>query len=747
MHRVESAIGNCLNKLAEDQGVVNDNIPLLVQERCSPRNARGHLSNERRCYKESRDWLGEFEISDTGAPSQFQINIRHWRKKFRPNLKHRLLCSIPARISEVLKHPAEWASRKAARVHFEWVWNGTTVYLVQADEEPVWVGHDPVEEHRNRQYNGITFTPRCLKKVTPHARRFKKIANAFIYFKLGLPTATLYILDDQKIIKDLSKGKISHHLAHDISKLVKGSLVIRTDVATDNIEARQLLPRTEEMRDAKAAGDWLVRQSKVIDKSGHDGAFIFHNFIPAQSAAFAYADPNSPFVQIESLWGLPEGLYYNSHDQYKVDTIKRDIKAISENDVLRFRVYPKPSFKRFFVSTTPSGKWQTLTLKAPFDWQRSLSKRDCQQIARESRRIAAAEGYPVSIMWFIGVPRAIANRAAIPWYHEAYDLTGKQLAITTRTKTVFDKSFVIRSATDVDELKRTDFTTPQNRIRVQPSDEVLLRDKKTLKMIGEIAKSKGATIVLEGGILSHAYYQLFQTGAVVEVVQPFIGFEERQEFNKLVRDRVPELIRRRGERVRTAQLDERAFERALREKLVEEACELLDAKDVGAIVGEIADMKEVIEELMHRLKASKQELKEQRAKKRRELGGFKKGIVLIQTESQLPTSRRKQQQLHLQGLETERILPKIVDEREFRRRSHSLERRRPDRLISPGKVELRLSLTIPVTRDAWAVETGEERIQDPRGKIIIGRIKGLRSGPNWNFEISISISDAQPELL
>ena len=274
---------------------------------------------------------------------------------------------------------------------------------------------------------------------------------------------------------------------------------------------------------------------------------------------------------------------------------------------------------------------------------------------------------------------------------------------------------------------------------IQPSD--VLRDKRAEK-IGEIAKSKGATIVLEGGILSHAYYQLLQTGAVVEVVQPFIGFEERQEFNKLVRARVPELIRRRGERVRTARLDEQAFERALREKLVEEAYELLDAKNLGPIIGEIADIREVIETLMQRLKVSKQELNEQQAKKRRELGGFKEGIVLIETESHPLTAQRQ-----LQGLQTEKMPPKIIDEVEFRRRSQFLERRRPDRLVSSGKIELRLNLTIPVTRQVWAVDTGEERIQGTRGKSVTGRMKGLRSGPNWNFEISISISDAQPELL
>ena len=52
-------------------------------------------------------------------------------------------------------------------------------------------------------------------------------------------------------------------------------------------------------------------------------------------------------------------------------------------------------------------------------------------------------------------------------------------------------------------------------------DEKLLRDKNTLKKIGDHANAKGAIIILEGAVLSHPYYQLLSTGATVEVVHPF----------------------------------------------------------------------------------------------------------------------------------------------------------------------------------------------------------------------------------
>jgi predicted house-cleaning noncanonical NTP pyrophosphatase (MazG superfamily) len=750
MQRIDSALERCLETLLGDDGLSKESIPLLIQKRCSPRRMQGHLSNERRCYEEGRDWMGEFEVSGTPGSSQFQINIRHWRKKFAPDLATSLSCSLSARISKVLEQPAEWVSQKQARVHFEWVWDGSTVYLVQADEEPDWAGHNPVKEHVSRSYKGVELTPVCLQRVKAgherRFRRFRKVGNAFTYMNVGLPTAALYVLDDQKLIRDLSKGKISAGLRADIKTLVKGSLIVRTDLATDDVEARQLLPRTEEVRSYKGAIGWLIRHSQILSKSKYDSAFIFHNFIPAQSAAFAYADPESPFVQIESLWGLPEGLYYNSHDQFMVDTLKHDITSVSLSELSRFRIREKRNFKRFFVSTTPSGKWQTLPLKQPFDWQRSLSDDECRQIAYHSRRIAASENRALSVMWFVGVPPAIAKSPAIPWYHEPYDLTGRQLPLTSRKKTVFDRSFVIRSARDVEKVNKATFVTPQNRIRVQPEDEKLLRDKNTLNKIGAMARAKGATIVLEGGILSHAYYQLLQTGAIVEVVHPFIGFEERHEFNKLVRDGVPELIKKRGERVTIARLDDEAFVRALRAKLVEEAHELLDTKDLGAVMGELADIKEVIDSLLHRLKASKRDLDEEQKRKHRNHGGFKEGVVLVQTESQPPTAQRPEDQLNLNISHAERVPQRTIDEVEFRRCSESIERR-PDRLVTPGKTELRLNLTVPVTRQVWAEETAQEQIQGAGHKIVTGRIKGSRAGPYWNFEIAISISDAQPQLL
>jgi predicted house-cleaning noncanonical NTP pyrophosphatase (MazG superfamily) len=746
---IQTPLVNCLEKLANDKDLCKEHIPVVVQKRCVPEKAKGHLSNERRCYKENRDWMGQVESSDSNtSPDYFQINLRRWREKLPQKAPESLSCSLSAHISEALNIPADWIYQKKTRVHFEWVWDGHAVFIVQADEESEWHGHNPVQEHEARNYKAIDLKPRSLRRVTAEdtsAARFAKIANVFTYLKLRLPTAPLYILDDQKAIRHLSNGKVPTNLQADISEMVKGSLVIRTDLATDDLRTRQLLPRTQEVRKTSEALRWMIQQSKTLCKVGYDGAFIFHNFIPALSAAFAYADPKAPIVQIESLWGLPEGLYYNAHDQFVVDTVKTDINAVTTDDVYKFSVRKKAYFKHFFVSTTPSGKWETLSLQQPYDWKQSLSDDGSRTIAFESRRIAQAEKHPVSIMWFIDVPPSVANRPLIPWYHEAAPATRPRE--TTRIKTPFDKFYVIRSVKDLDGLKNVvGVNTTAPRIRVQPVDEKLLRDRNTLKKIGEHAKATGAVIVLEGAVLSHAYYQLSSTGATVEVVHPFTGFEEHHDYNKLVRDKIPEHIRQRGESVTTAQLHDDALLMALKEKLVEEAYEMLDAKDQQSIIAELADIREVIDSLIQKLGVSEKDVAEEQAQKRQKRGAFSDGIVLVETESKPPTSKLPDVQEHLKGLQPAAMDTKEVDEAEVRRRSELLDKKTDRRKID-GKVEIKASISIPVTRSTlWEAETLEERIESAQGKSVSGSIKGMRNGNRWNIEVSVHIDEAQLEM-
>ncbi|RPI18649.1 MAG: hypothetical protein EHM58_04905 [Ignavibacteriae bacterium] len=730
------------NKLAIDEILTGENVPLIIQKYIEPISAKGHLSNERRCYKDTRDWLGEFEDARKKINSPFQINLRNWRKEIViGNLIDKpLICNLSAYVSEVLKIPAAWAYRQKLRLHFEWVWDGKIIYIVQADQEYNVVGTDPTKISKEKFNIEDKFIPKCLEEINiEHAKKYNKIKNVFTYLKLGLSITKLYVLENQSVIESLSKGYITPELESDIKFLVKGSLVIRMDLATDDIKRRQLLPRTEEVRDFNKALKWLISKSGEIKKQTTDSiAFIFHNFIPATASAFALASPKERKVQIEALWGLPEGLYYNAHDKYIVDTKTPKTDELQQK-LNEFNIYKTLNFKHFFVSPNEQGNWEVKVLKPPFDWGTTIRKEDwIKQIALESRRIAEEEGTPLSIMWFIDVSLEGIKTKILPWYHEYFDPKKSSRALTHRTKTPFDKTLTIRTSADVVELRNeSNSTKPRiRRVRIQLQEEKLLRDKNTLRLIGELCHKIGAVIVLEGGVLSHAYYQLIDTKAIVEVLHPFSNYEEKRDFNKLVRDKISTNIELGGEIVNKSKLSGEPLLKALREKLVEEAFETLDAIDKNSIVDELADVNEIVEGILSQINVTKEELLQRQKQKRMKAGGFKEGIILLETRNPTPITKLKENNYSLfEEKNTVKSEYLKLDERLLMNQIYGIDRS-TDRREHPAASEAILRLKIPIVRDNWTASTTEigsdELINDVRAKIT-----GSRIGSKIHIELSI----------
>ncbi len=97
---------------------------------------------------------------------------------------------------------------------------------------------------------------------------------------------------------------------------------------------------------------------------------------------------------------------------------------------------------------------------------------------------------------------------------------------------------------------------------------------------------------------------------------------------KLVRDLVPDHIRADGGRPQVETLDGPDLIFALREKLVEEAREVLEAQSHTLTVQELADVTEVIRTLCTRLGINPQELEEAIAAKNDKSGSFSQGLYL-----------------------------------------------------------------------------------------------------------------------
>jgi predicted house-cleaning noncanonical NTP pyrophosphatase (MazG superfamily) len=99
-------------------------------------------------------------------------------------------------------------------------------------------------------------------------------------------------------------------------------------------------------------------------------------------------------------------------------------------------------------------------------------------------------------------------------------------------------------------------------------------------------------------------------------------------YNKLVRDKIPELIRRQGREPMTRVLTDEEFARCLSEKLDEEVAEFHRDQNIE----ELADILEVVFALTATLGASRDELMDVYEKKHEALGGFEDRVFLIGKE-------------------------------------------------------------------------------------------------------------------
>ena len=99
-------------------------------------------------------------------------------------------------------------------------------------------------------------------------------------------------------------------------------------------------------------------------------------------------------------------------------------------------------------------------------------------------------------------------------------------------------------------------------------------------------------------------------------------------YNKLVRDRIPEIIREHGGLPKVRELNKLDFFKALKDKLLEESTELFSAESEEDLANEIADVLEVLDAIIIEVGLNMADVLAKKQAKKDERGGFEKKLFL-----------------------------------------------------------------------------------------------------------------------
>ena len=103
---------------------------------------------------------------------------------------------------------------------------------------------------------------------------------------------------------------------------------------------------------------------------------------------------------------------------------------------------------------------------------------------------------------------------------------------------------------------------------------------------------------------------------------------DTKKYNKVVRDKIPEIIAESGKKSNIKHLDDESFLAELEKKLSEEVNEYTESKDVE----ELADLLEVIYRISELRGVNSDELDKIRKEKAKERGKFDSNLFLIDAE-------------------------------------------------------------------------------------------------------------------
>ncbi|MDN4639930.1 nucleoside triphosphate pyrophosphohydrolase [Agreia sp. PsM10] len=578
---------------------------------------RGHLSNEHRVSRDTTSWVSEMFVGNQGTTQTWRVTGAV------PAGDGALMCPNVRSIEKVLRGAAKLLSGLPFRHHLEWVWDGERIWVVQADRVPPTTGNAPGDAWSARRGESIDQTSlnvwaELSGDVLADSTGWDKAGALRKFSDSGLPVARVWILEGAQIINSLNGDEVVPGLVEDLALLASGHIVVRTDVR--GAGAQLMLPKTGTESDPVAIEAFLRQTCSSLIAAGvgpENIAFLAHRYLRARACAWSLAYPDQAFVEIDSMWGTPDGLAWLPHDSAwaNVDTgeVWRSIEG-----------------KTNFLDIDEHGTWTYRESPTEWIWRASMSEDQIRNVAAGASRLAKQAGAPVLTMWFIGILEG-ADAEYLPWFQQIRD--ADEADVRGSISPAKDR----RTVTTTEELDSVgrDAGPSFKVLRIVPGPD-LVRDKDFVTKVIEVATSRDLTVELVGSPLAHPYYLIRRAGVAVSCVSQFE--QPLTIHNKLVRDNIVDQIESNGEVVVSYRAAGTERTRLLRLKLVEESLELLRAATTEQATDEIADVEEVLDSLRVALRVRRSDVRERRAEKRTVRGGFDEGLVLVSAGRQTSDS-------------------------------------------------------------------------------------------------------------
>ncbi|RDI29655.1 nucleoside triphosphate pyrophosphohydrolase [Lentzea flaviverrucosa] len=591
--------------------------PMLVA------SAEGHLSNERRVARRNDIWLCEANVKGR------QLLERFTPKPGVADDQMPLVAPDESLLFENLWRVARYYSQASRRLHLEWIWADEILFLVQLDPEVAIEGAAPASAWASSPPLAASSRFEVVGLASDAEPTSQKLLVQREYAELGLPTATLYVIHGSDLVSSKTNDTgFLELLRRDLGIMVKGGVVARTDIDGD---AQFMLPRTSTVLSVEVLEGFFSDVVERMESERVDPAswrVLLHRFIPAQACAWAYADPTTDRVRIDSTWGVPEGLAWGSHDSFEVQSSTGEVAKRSIR------------YKEGYLDVGPDGDWFPKRAGAPWDWKSSATDAQLARIAHGTFALAVRENCPTHAMWFLGIRPNSGHPDCLPWFHHTNDLN-MELTPSIDGRVIEN---VVRSR---EELRRVELLAnhgeiePGCCIEVIPNSD-LIRDKGFVSLLASVAQRFGLIVVLNGSPLSHPYYILRRAGVNVTCRDLMSDDPGRVlRFGKLVRDQIPEIIESRGEDVETREAPPEFALDLLKQKLIEEALEVRSARGLPSLVGEMADVLEVLYGMCSTLGTDLENVISVAAAKRARRGGFEKGIFLVSTQDRPVVGRSR----------------------------------------------------------------------------------------------------------